>query len=90
MDDRPAVAAPAATRASAWALVGLLTFASAAAAAQADEPTFEYAGYRFGLFNQRGRGLQSRAANDAAMPGSEDAWIFQSILDFQLRQDRNC
>ncbi|MCB9593754.1 MAG: DUF3570 domain-containing protein [Sandaracinaceae bacterium] len=83
------MAAPAATRASAWALVGLLTFASAAAAAQADEPTFEYAGYRFGLFNQRGRGLQSRAANDSAMPGSEDAWIFQSILDFQLRQDRN-
>ncbi len=67
----------------------LLTLASAGARAQADDWTYEYFGYRFGLFRQNGRGLQSRATNDSSMAGSEDAWIFQNLLAFQLRQDRN-
>jgi len=58
------------------------------AAAQADEWTFERAGYRFGVFDQRGHGLQSQAGLDPR-GGREDAWIFQAFLDFRVRQDRN-
>lgn len=66
-----------------------MTLASSGARAQPDDWSYEYFGYRFGLFTQRGRGLQSRADLDSAQPGSEDALIFQNILAFQLRQDRN-
>lgn len=70
-------------------VLAALTLASAPASAQPDDWTYEHFGYRFGLFTQRGRGLQSRAATDSSTAGAEDAWIFQSILAFQLRQDRD-
>jgi len=49
----------------------------------------EQAGFRFGFFAQDGRGLQSQAEIDGQRRGSEQALIFQPILQFRLRQDEN-
>jgi len=71
------------------ALLLLSSLPNASARAQADDWAVERAGYRFALFEQQGRGIQSRAGQDPLAAGSEHAWIFQSILAMQVRQDRN-
>jgi len=82
------VAVRAATEHALLALLALTVLPSVARA-QADDWTFERFGYRFGLFEQDGRGIQSRAGVDTMGPGRESIWVFQNILDFQVRQDRN-
>jgi hypothetical protein len=54
----------------------------------------EQMAFRFSIFQQEGRGLQSQAEIDrtpgaAIQRGSEHAWIFQPMLSAIIRQDRN-
>ncbi|MGF1466813.1 MAG: DUF3570 domain-containing protein [Sandaracinaceae bacterium] len=46
----------------------------------------EQIGFRVAIFDQEGRGLQSQAADDPWERGSEEAFIFQPMLYFGLRQ----
>lgn len=54
-----------------------------------DGPAIEQVGFRFAVFEQEGRGLQSQASFDPLQRGSEHAWIFQPMGSFLVRQDRN-
>lgn len=83
------VAVRAATDRALLALLVCALWPGSLARAQADDWTFERFGYRFGLFEQDGRGIQSRAGLDSSMPGRESVWVFQNILDFRVRQDRD-
>jgi hypothetical protein len=49
----------------------------------------EQMAFRFAVFQQEGRGLQSQAEIDASGRGSEHAWIFQPMLSALIRQDRS-
>ncbi len=49
----------------------------------------EQMAFRFAVFQQEGRGLQSQAELDASGRGTEHAWIFQPILSALIRQDRD-
>ncbi len=85
--------------APAASLTFALTFALASGAAlpsgavaQDGEWEVENARFRFAVFQQEGRGVQSqwRTQEDGvSRRGSEHAWIFQPIGSFRLRQDRN-
>ncbi|MGE0785997.1 MAG: DUF3570 domain-containing protein [Sandaracinaceae bacterium] len=65
---------------------------STPARAQEQDWTLEYARFRFAVFEQEGRGVQSQWRTQGELPnlrGSEHAWIFQPVAGFRLRQDRN-
>ena len=68
-------------------LLALSVLLAAPAAFAQDGPAFEQLRFRYAIFQQEGRGVQSQARPDADGRGSEHAWIMQPIASFRMRQD---